>query len=91
MNDKLPPADFAAWAEGDNGIPKITTGYSPEAVLAYGQQCRHHALEEAARVCDAIKDKWVDGSDQYGQPCLAREVARPAHCAAAIRALKEKT
>ena len=45
---ELPPADFAAWAEGDNGIPKITTGYSSEATLAYGQQCWNHALEEAA-------------------------------------------
>lgn len=51
MSDRLPelpPADFAAWAEGDNGIPKITTGYSSEATLAYGKQCWNEALEEAA-------------------------------------------
>jgi hypothetical protein len=52
MNDNLPPLpepDFAAWTDGDNGIPKITTGYRSETTLAYGQQCRQQALEEAAQ------------------------------------------
>lgn len=60
MSDKLPelpPADFAAWAEGDNGIPKITTGYSSEATLAYGQQCYQQALEDAEQMLMAEHER----------------------------------
>lgn len=42
--------------------------------------------EACAKVCEQQKDAWVDGSDQFGQPCPAKVKATPASCAAAIRA-----
>jgi hypothetical protein len=42
--------------------------------------------EACAKVCEQQKDRWVDGSDQWGNPCPARLRATPSSCAAAIRA-----
>jgi hypothetical protein len=42
--------------------------------------------EACAVLCEQQKDRWVDGSDQWGNPCPARLRATPSSCAAAIRA-----
>jgi len=42
--------------------------------------------EACAVLCSQQKDQWVDGSDQWGNPCPAKVRATPSSCAAAIRA-----
>lgn len=42
--------------------------------------------EACAVLCEQQKDRWVDGSDQWGNPCPARLRVTPSSCAAAIRA-----
>ena len=48
-----------------------------EAVAAEREAC--------ALLCEQQKDRWVDGSDQWGNPCPARLRVTPSSCAAAIR------
>ena len=42
-------------------------------------------LEACAMLCEQQRDVWVDGSDQYGNPCPAKVRATPHDCAKAIR------
>jgi hypothetical protein len=42
--------------------------------------------EACAKVCEQQKNRWVDGSDQWGNSCPARLRVTPSSCAAAIRA-----
>jgi hypothetical protein len=42
--------------------------------------------EACAKMCEQQKDRWVDGSDQWGNPCPAKLRVTPSSCAAAIRA-----
>ena len=54
-----------------------------------GDLMRFAALvaEECARVADAVPPHtWIDGIDQFGQPCPVKVVARPRDAAKAIRA-----
>lgn len=47
--------------------------------------------ERCAKECEQLPPyTWADGSDQWGNPCLAKIVARPHDYAAAIRALKDE-
>lgn len=50
-------------------------------------EIRADERERCAKLVESMRDKWVDGSDQWGRPCLARVPVRPSDCAAAIRAL----
>jgi hypothetical protein len=41
--------------------------------------------ERCAKVCEGLRDIWVDGSDQWGNPCPAKVRVTVYDCAAAIR------
>lgn len=53
-------------------------------------EIRADERERCAKLVEAMRDKWADGSDQWGRPCPARVSVRPSDCAAAIRALGTK-
>ncbi|MFM2007605.1 MAG: hypothetical protein RLZZ09_3260 [Pseudomonadota bacterium] len=57
-----------------------------EEVLPFLQAVAAAEREACAVLCEQQKDMWVDGSDQWGNPCPARLRVTPSSCAAAIRA-----
>ena len=61
---------------------QLTNDEVRSRVRAYGQQCRQQALEDAAKVCDERDNRFHPAS------AFSAELH---NCAAAIRALKEKT
>ena len=78
---KLPGPDFTL----DGGE---TPCYYQSTLLAMHEQGRLAGLEEAARaVADTPREEWVDGSDQWGNPCPARVYTTRAQYVAAIRSL----
>jgi hypothetical protein len=65
--------------------PQCTALYTAAQMTAYAAQAVREERERCAQAVESLRDKWVDGSDQWGRPCLARVLVRPRDCAAAIR------
>ena len=75
-----------AW--NGNRPQESTALYTEAQMLAMHEQGRLAGLEEAARaVADTPREEWVDGSDQWGNPCPARVYTTRAQYVAAIRSL----
>lgn len=76
--------DFRRMADEAN---RRITGHILDGAESERDAARAEERERCAQVCEQMRDKWVDGSDQWGRPCPARVRVTPRDCAAAIRGL----
>ena len=71
---KLPETVYGLTFYDEGGAHEsLDDGFSEDAVKAYGLACARAALEEAAKVCEALPPGWAGGEMT---------------CARAIRAIK---
>jgi hypothetical protein len=61
----------------------------PFDTLAFGREVAARAVEDAVRAVNSVPShQWVKGSDQFGNPCMAKVSATRADYVAAMRGKK---
>jgi hypothetical protein len=79
-------ATFEAWWRTTN--ISASTGALTRTLREIALKGWNARGEADARVCELLRDKWVDGSDYSGRPMNVKIKVTPTDCATAIRGMK---
>lgn len=91
------PVAYLAWRDGkpcyegddavcEDAVWPVDWDDDRESMPVYtADQLAAAVREKCAKVAESQRDYWVDGSDQWGNPCPAKIKVTPATIAAAIR------